>query len=727
MNRNKLEKIEFLMFAIASVIALLAIYYFGPSITGLVVQESSYSDDLSLVATSSGNYTWQLQSAGGLSSVKLDGKVTNYGAARVYIESSGIRYLIFDSSKLDELAGAALNQANLITGAVAGDGKDENKTKDEEKQKNNKKPVWVSGYEFVINGTTAINLSQHFTDKDNDALVYAASEVEGLSINVEDEIAAITPINYGFNTTITFTASDGINSKSEIVRLEVLAQSTENHAPKWISGNNQFIFNNLLYIDLLEYFTDEDDDALTFTASDAADIVESIDGSILALSASIGNFNSSIAITAYDGDLSFTKELKLVIPSIIAITETNETIDKAVTINLAYKSGTVYDANDNGEESINGVVDMTVEGTSFSWDADESRLCARWEVYNADENILTTFCNGNDDCCAFVGLLPSSDKWDEIYYSAFAKDGAGYGNTVSAQVIYYDVNISIPIAEIYNSEWQNLSVKFFDDETEFLDACIETCALAGMNKSSYTLIFEVEDGAVLSIDKIKYSILSDMQNSPPVLIKNFSAINISGNENALINLSEHFSDPDGDILNYDYYKTDNVAISFADDIAAVSSAGGFAGVRLTFITASDADSSIASNIFAVNISSPEFNLPTVDISKGSFEIRGKNDSRLFVIDSFGNLNIKGNLAENADLASDENDFAIESLIGIGAAVKNPEGDLLLKGSLNENLDELIPTPNSFIIQNRDGQPVAYFSGSGSMFLKGSFTDNVLFG
>ena len=91
MTQNKPHKTELLLFLIAVVIVGIGLYYFGSSITGLVIKEFSYADDLNLVITSSGNYTWQLKNIGELKSVKLDGRVTNYGKARVYLEET-LRY-----------------------------------------------------------------------------------------------------------------------------------------------------------------------------------------------------------------------------------------------------------------------------------------------------------------------------------------------------------------------------------------------------------------------------------------------------------------------------------------------------------------------------------------------------------------------------------------------------------------------------------------------------------
>ena len=165
------------MFLIALSIVGIGLYYLSPLITGFVIKEFSYIDDLNLVVTSNGNYTWNIEN-GELKYIKLDGSITIYGKARVYIENNGIKYLIFDSTRLNE---STTN--NLITGFVVKDEKS-----DKEKKKKNNKPDWIGNDEFVINGTTLVNLSQHFTDEDNDALIYSASEVDGLEIAINNEM-----------------------------------------------------------------------------------------------------------------------------------------------------------------------------------------------------------------------------------------------------------------------------------------------------------------------------------------------------------------------------------------------------------------------------------------------------------------------------------------------------------------------------------------------------------
>ena len=136
------------MFLIALFIVGVGLYYLGPSITGFVIKEFSYEDTPNLVITSSGNYTWQLQNAGDLKYVKLDGRVTKSGKARVYIENNGIKYLVFDSAQLNE----SNESGNLITGFAVEE--DEDKENDEDKKKKNKKPEWNGDDEIAIKKKT---------------------------------------------------------------------------------------------------------------------------------------------------------------------------------------------------------------------------------------------------------------------------------------------------------------------------------------------------------------------------------------------------------------------------------------------------------------------------------------------------------------------------------------------------------------------------------------------
>jgi len=117
---NKPHKLEIGMFLMAVVLLGFGLYFLGPSITGFVIKQVSYSDDVNLVVVSGGNYTLDLQNVGELKSLKIDGRVSSYGKARVYAVLNGSRHLVFDSTRIGENKETAISgNSNLITGLVA--------------------------------------------------------------------------------------------------------------------------------------------------------------------------------------------------------------------------------------------------------------------------------------------------------------------------------------------------------------------------------------------------------------------------------------------------------------------------------------------------------------------------------------------------------------------------------------------------------------------------------
>src|SRR3989344_3119757 len=286
-----------------------------------------------------------------------------------------------------------------------------------------------------------------------------------------------------------------------------------------------------------------------------------------------------------------------------AANETQENAAKTIEISLEYNKYSLYDEDNNGEESVNGIVDLSVNGTKFNWDADKPKLCTKWETYSEDEGRATTVCYKNNECCNFIGFVPLRANWNEAYYAAFNQYGAGLNNIISAQVVYYDVNLSLenPKAEILNSGWGNLTAKFHYGSIDFGNICAETCLMAGIDEASYTLVFEVEN-TKLKIDKIVYSMQEKARNDAPLLIENVSAISIIKNQNATLNLRQYFYDEDE--LIYAYGEAENVTILFDKGIATIRPGKDFTGVVYTYFLANDKDKITVSTVFSINVTEP---------------------------------------------------------------------------------------------------------------------------
>jgi len=128
------------------------------------------------------------------------------------------------------------------------------------------------------------------------------------------------------------------------------------------------------------------------------------------------------------------------------VNETNKQID----ISLVYKDGTDYDVDNNGIESLDGIIDLSVEATSF--DLDYSNLCTKWEIFNQHNSSF--ICYGASDCCSLLDLVPTSGSWNESFNLNYGKFGAQYENIVTAQVIYADYSLDPinPYTEIFYSD-----------------------------------------------------------------------------------------------------------------------------------------------------------------------------------------------------------------------------------------------------------------------------------
>ena len=285
----------------------------------------------------------------------------------------------------------------------------------------------------------------------------------------------------------------------------------------------------------------------------------------------------------------------------------NQTSEKLISLSLNYSSETNFDLDNNGIETLEGAVDFK-HTASFNWDVKYDKLCTIWETYSIENQTATFVCYGSEQCCNSIPLIPIRDLWNESFISYYGLYGAGYNNIISAKVLFVDYNISTEnsYAEIYSSNWTNLTEKFTEKSSElvFNEICIETCNLEGLNQSSYALIIEVVNSTV-KIDKITYSLLEEIINEKPIQIKNLTDVNITKNYNLTINLSDYFYDSDGQKLFYKSYSGENITVNIHEDSVIITPQRDFIGTRYIYFIANDSLSISISNIFAVTITDIE--------------------------------------------------------------------------------------------------------------------------
>ncbi|MAG08196.1 hypothetical protein CMO89_01880 [Candidatus Woesearchaeota archaeon] len=297
----------------------------------------------------------------------------------------------------------------------------------------------------------------------------------------------------------------------------------------------------------------------------------------------------------------------------------NISINKSIQLSLDYYTDSSYDADNDGLEEIEGVVDLAVKGTELNFNASPDNLCTKWTINSVDKGTTNNVCYGSSSCCNFLDMDSSSAEWNDPYYSYFEKEDAGYNNIVSAQVVYAYYDLITLEAEIVYSNSSSLSVRFKAPYIEFNGICLETCLLPGLNETNYTLIFEI-DNSTLNIGSITYTVEKMVPNDhSPKLVKNISEINIVKNKNQTINLSEYFYDEDGDIMSYSYYETENISVTIDKDIAVIAPDKDFTGIRSSFFIANDSKFVRVSNVFRINVSEEDKDV-NVSVAKPSVVI-----------------------------------------------------------------------------------------------------------
>jgi hypothetical protein len=148
-------------------------------------------------------------------------------------------------------------------------------------------------------------------------------------------------------------------------------------------------------------------------------------------------------------------------------------------------------------------------------------------------------------------------------------------------------NVTVPPPETTN-QTRNETVWML----RFEDICVETCTLPALNESSYTLAFEIENGTVLHIESLRYSLLryETPINLPPA--GQIPDQTVEAGQTLNINLSMHFSDPEGEPMSFTVDSSINYSFIDVDVLTITPSQEG--NFTIT-VSASDGTSTVFSS------------------------------------------------------------------------------------------------------------------------------------
>ena len=188
----------------------------------------------------------------------------------------------------------------------------------------------IPDQDLTIDGSVTVDLSSHFTDPDDDNLTYTASSsdpgkatvsVRGSTLTVtgvaeaaviilvsasdcpqdSEDVSAVNP-SLALSTNVLSGGSEGVVCGSPRLSFAVTVQKNRPPAVTGSIPDQDLTIDGSVTVDLSSYFTDPDDDNLTYTASssDPGKATVSVSGSTLTITG-VAEEAATIMVSASDG------------------------------------------------------------------------------------------------------------------------------------------------------------------------------------------------------------------------------------------------------------------------------------------------------------------------------------------------------------------------------------------------------------------------------------------
>ncbi|HRX69278.1 MAG TPA: T9SS type A sorting domain-containing protein, partial [Tenuifilaceae bacterium] len=450
-----------------------------------------------------------------------------------------------------------------------------------------------------------IDLTNVFADTDDDALTYSAiSENEEIvAVSIVGSTLSISEVGIG-TTTITVTANDGKGGTvSDTFSFTVNAIPYVANSILNITENEGFVS---VTINLLNIFTDNDGDVLTYSAiseNESIITVEVVEHTLFLTETSVGT--ASITVTANDGKGGTTSEVF------------NFTVNAIPTVE-------------------NPVADIALEEGFSTTDIDLTNVFT-----DADGDVLSYSAVSEDELVVTVSVAGSTLTVTEVGIGATsitvtANDGNGgtvndvFNFTVS-EIPNSAPTVANPITDIVLEEGfgttnVDLTNVFTDTDGDVLtytavseNETIVTVSIVG-NALSVTevsigtseITVTASDGNGGTVNESFSFTVSEIPNSAPTVANPIADISLEEGFNSTdIDLTNVFTDADGDVLSYSAVSENElvVTVSVAGNTLTVTEVGN--GATSITVTANDSNGGTVNDVFSFTVNEIPNSAPTV--------------------------------------------------------------------------------------------------------------------
>ena len=451
----------------------------------------------------------------------------------------------------------------------------------------------IPAQSISVGRQVSLRMASYFNDPDADALEYeaATSSETVATASTAGGTVTITGVAEG-NATITVTARDpdGLTATQQ-------ANVSVGAVNQWPSAVGTIPDQTVkagaaVQVDLSSYFNDPDGDDLDYAADSFSEAVAtvSLSGATMTITG-VAAGNTQITVTARDPDgLDATQRTRVTV-------EPDNLAPEAV--------GTIPAATVT--EGARGAVDVS---SHFS-DPDRDPLVYR--VATSDANVVTASVSGSTVTITGVGAGTGT-------ITVTARDPRGLEATQELWVTVEPVNrapetrgaIPAQTVEVGAMATVNVSTYFSDPDGNTLDYSSTTSdggvATVSTSGAVVTISGVAKGAAMVTVTagdpgglEARQTISVTVPNRPPEPLGTISARDLTAGESVTLNVSSHFSDPDGDALDHTAISSDaNVATASASG-AEVTITGVARGIATVTVTARDPDGLEATHQISVSV------------------------------------------------------------------------------------------------------------------------------
>jgi len=391
-------------------------------------------------------------------------------------------------------------------------------------------------------GTSNLDVSGAFSDKDNNPLTYTASSnnTSVVTVSVSGSTLTITEVDNG-SATITVTASDGSLSVSDAFVVTVINVNDSPVLVNPISNRSLNEYFGSVNVDISNVFTDDDGDALTITASsDHTDVVTvSVTGNTLTIN-EIGIGSATISVVASDGSLTASDEFD---------------------VNVANVNDAPIVQNPIPDQMLNeyfGTRDISIGNVFFDKDGDGMT----YSVSSSNPSVVTAALSGTTLTLTEIGMGDATITVTASDGSLSVNDQflARVNNVNDAPQIIHPI-ADRDLNEHFDQVGVDISTVFDDKDGDALtysassaNTSIVTVSVSGnsiiiteVGLGTTTITVTASDGTLTADDS--FSVTVNNVNDPPVIVNPLS--NLSLNETFgeyQVELANVFSEPDNEAI-----------------------------------------------------------------------------------------------------------------------------------------------------------------------------------